>query len=149
MDSLSVSYAQGTVPTILVSLETANGSKMIAGDIDSGSDRSLIPMDHLGDLGLQASDLKKNKEKGLASDGNAFDTWSAHGIAITAQIFLPSDGGFNPWGPIFRLRPYFAETGSLLLGQLDFFAAFDVHFNNSPSGPTFELSPYQQSIPGP
>lgn len=149
MESLSVSYARGTVPTILVSLETTSGQKMIAGDIDSGSDRSLIPMEHLNDLGLRASDLTKSKQKGLASDGNAFDTWSARGVAITGQVFLPSDGGFNPWGPIFRLRPYFAETGSLLLGQLDFFAAFDVHFDNSPSGPIFELCPYQQAIPGP
>lgn len=149
MDSLSVSYAQGTVPTILISLETTNGRKMLAGDIDSGSDRSLIPLEHLGDLGLRASDLKKNKDRGLASDGNTFDTWSTRGKAITGQISLPSDGGFKPWGPIFRLRPYFAETGSLLLGQLDFFAAFDVHFDNAPGGPTFELRPYQQAIPGP
>jgi len=146
---LSVPYAHGTVPTILVALETAGGRKIVGGDVDSGSDRSLIPIDHLHDLGLRASNLKKNKERGLASGGATFPTWSAPGIAVTGQVVLPSDGGFDPWGPIFRLRPFFAETGSLLLGQLDFFAAFDVHFKNAPDGPLFELKPYAKTLQGP
>jgi hypothetical protein len=122
---------------------------MIGGDIDSGSDRSLIPMEYLSDLGLERTDLKENEEKGMASDGNTFPTWSTRSIAVTGQVVLPSDGDFNPWGPIFRLRPYFAETGSLLLGQLDFFAAFDVHFDNTSDGPTLELRPCVQALRGP
>ena len=53
MASLSVPYARGTVPTILLRLETTNGRKVVGGEIDSGSDRSLCPLGIAQDLGLQ------------------------------------------------------------------------------------------------
>jgi len=149
MDSLSVLYDRGTVPTILVALETFNGRTLAAGDIDSGSDRTLIPVEFLGELGLKTSDLKKTQTRGLAASGGQFDTWSTPGIAVTGQIEVTAGSGFRPWGPVFKLRPYFADTESLLLGQLDFFAAFDVHFVNATSGPIFELCPRVQQIKGP
>jgi len=149
--SLSIPYTRGTVPTILLRLETANGRKIVGGEIDSGSDRSLCPLSITGDLGLSPAELAKDANRGMPAVGDTFDTWSPVGIAITGQIVLPPDenGDFVPWGPIFPMAPAFAETNSLLLGQRDFFAAFDLRFLNQSDGPVFEICEYAHSPKGP
>lgn len=152
MPSLSVEYPSGTVPNISVQLETANGRKIVVGEIDSGSDRSLCPRAIAGDLGLRSRDLKKNDLKGMPAVGGTFDTWSADGIAVTGQIVLPdlSEGGFIPWGPMFPMSLAFADNAeTLLLGQQDFFAAFDIKFLNRSEGSVLEICECPKSPKGP
>jgi len=140
--SLSIDYPSGTVPNISVQLETTSGRKIVVGEIDSGSDRSLCPRAIANDLGLSSADLKKNDLKGMPAVGGTFDTWSADGIAVTGQIALPDtdEGGFVPWGPLFPMDLAFAdEAETLLLGQRDFFAAFDLKFLNRDGGSVLEI----------
>lgn len=142
MSTLSIAYPPGTVPNISVHIETASGRKIVVGDVDSGSDRSLCPMPIATDLGLAEADLKKNEFKGMPAVGGAFETWSADGVAMTGQIVLPDpdEGAFVPWGPLFPMDLVFADDAeTLLLGQRDFFAAFDLKFLNQEGGSVLEI----------
>ncbi len=44
-----------------------------------------------------------------------------------------------PWGPTFALNPAFSEKDPMLLGRADFFQAFTVTFQKSPTTPAFHL----------
>lgn len=72
-------------------------------------------------------------------------------MAINAQIVLPdlSEGDFVPWGPLFSLKPAFADAETLLLGQADFFAAFDVKFLHRDGGSVLEICERPRSPKGP
>ncbi len=130
MATLTISYETGTVPHVLVQLDTGNGFKRVVGEIDSGSVRSLCPLHFLPELGISESDLVRNDIPGTPAVGPEFDTFSAQ-VGITAQIMIPSpDNDVVPWGRIFPMDLVFAETDSLLLGQSDFFRCFDVSFIN-------------------
>lgn len=149
---MSIDYPSGTVPNISVQLETANGQKIVVGDVDSGSDRSLCPKAIAVDLGLTGTDLKKNKLRGMPAVGGTFETWSADGIAVTGQIVLPDpdEGAFVPWGPLFPMDLAFAdEAETLLLGQRDFFAAFDLKFLNRGGGSVLEICECPKAPKGP
>jgi hypothetical protein len=148
---LSLSYAQGTVPQVSVQLETAHGWKRIVGDVDSGSERSLCPLMFVKDLGLAPSDLAKAVKRGESAIGDIFDTWSARGVAINGQIVLPDsdEGDFVPWGPLFTMDLVFAETDTLLLGQSDFFASFDVKFLNRDNESVLEICECPKAFRGP
>lgn len=152
MNSLSIDYPAGTVPNISVQISTANGQKIVVGDVDSGSDRSLCTKAVAADLGLAARDLVKNDSKGMPAAGELFDIWSTDGIAVKGQIVLPDldTGEFLPWGPLFAMDLAFAEEAeTLLLGQRDFFAAFDVHFLNKTGGPVLEIAECHRRLIGP
>jgi hypothetical protein len=131
LPSLILSYDTGTVPQVSVQLETANGSKRAVGEIDSGSVRSLCPLLFLEELGLSTGDLVCNKRKGTPAVGPEFDTWSPK-VGISGQIMIPSleEKDLVPWDKLFSMNLVFAEAETLLLGQSDFFAAFDVEFLN-------------------
>lgn len=131
MPTLIVSYDTGSVPQIAIQLETANGSKRAVGEIDSGSVRSLCPLLYLEELGLSTDDLVKNGSKGEPAVGPRFDTWSPK-VGISGQIMIPSlhESDLVPWDKLFNMDLAFAETETLLLGQSDFFATFDVNFIN-------------------
>lgn len=131
MPTLILSYDTGTVPQVAVQLETASGSKRAVGEIDSGSVRSLCPLLYLGELGLSQDDLVKNDRKGTPAVGPEFDTWSP-AVGVSGQIMIPSlqESDLVPWDKLFKMDLVFAETDTLLLGQSDFFATFDVRFLN-------------------
>ncbi|MGC1165449.1 MAG: hypothetical protein WA862_05010 [Solirubrobacterales bacterium] len=82
------------------------------------------------ELGLSDDDLVLSKTHGEPAIGDNFELWEAQGIAFNGQIVLPDpgEGDFVAWGPMFSMDLVFAETDTLLLGQSDFFAAFDVKF---------------------
>ncbi len=86
---------------------------------------------YLEELGLSMDDLTKNENKGEPAVGPRFDTWSPN-VGISGQIMIPSlqESDLVPWDKLFRIDLAFAETETLLLGQSDFFAAFDVQFLN-------------------
>ena len=140
MATLNLSYASGTVPQVSVQLETANGRKTVIGQVDSGSDRSLCPLVFAEELGLQA-DLVPDEKRGEPAIGGTFDLWSPKEVAIHGQIVLPDpeENDFVPWGPLFSMAPAFADTDTLLLGQSDFFAAFDIKFLNRDGGSMLEI----------
>jgi hypothetical protein len=129
--TLILGYDNGTVPQVAVQLETSSGSKRAVGEIDSGSVRSLCPLLYLEELGLSTADLVKNERKGSPAVGPEFDTWSPK-VGISGQIMIPSleENDLVPWDKLFNMDLVFAETETLLLGQADFFAAFDVRFLN-------------------
>lgn len=149
--SLSISFDRGTVPQVSVQLTTSSGWKRIVGDVDSGSEKSLCPMAFARDLGLGSSDFAKGPKKGESAVGDVFDTWSPQGIAITGQIVLPDseEGDFVAWGPLFAMDLVFANTDTLLLGQSDFFAAFDVKFLNRDGGSVLEICEYAKGFRAP
>jgi hypothetical protein len=134
LPTLILSYDTGTVPQVSIQLETAGGSKRAVGEIDSGSVRSLCPLLYLEELGLSMEDLALNERKGSPAVGPEFDTWSPK-VGISGQIMIPSleENDLVPWDKLFSMDLVFAETETLLLGQSDFFAAFDVHFQMAPS----------------
>ncbi len=149
--ALSLSYARGTVPQISIHLGTGTGWKRVVGDVDSGSVRSLCPLMFAKDLGLGASDLVKDSKQGESAVGDIFDTWSPKGVAINGQIVLPdlNEGDFVPWGPLFSMDLAFADTETLLLGQSDFFAAFDVKFLNRDGEALLEICECPSPFKGP
>ncbi len=119
--------------------------------MDSGSEKSLCPMMFAQNLGLAPSDLAKAAKRGESAVGDIFDTWSPQGVAINGQIVLPDpdEGDFVPWGPLFAMDLVFADTDTLLLGQSDFFAAFDVRFLNRDDGSVLEICEFPKSLKGP
>lgn len=131
LPTLILSYDTGTVPQVSVQLDTASGSKRAVGEIDSGSVRSLCPLLYLDELGLSMDDLALNERKGAPAVGPAFDTWCPK-VGISGQIMIPSlqENDLVPWDKLFNMDLVFADTETLLLGQSDFFAAFDVQFLN-------------------
>lgn len=131
MPTLIIGHDTGTVPQVSIQLETAGGSKRAVGEIDSGSVKSLCPLLYLEELGLSMDDLVLNERKGAPAVGPEFDTWSAK-VGICGQIMIPSleENDLVPWDKLFNMDLVFADTETLLLGQSDFFSAFDVQFVN-------------------
>lgn len=99
----------------------------MVGQIDSGSVRSLCPLIFAEELGV-ADHLIKDAKRGEPAIGGEFELWVPKGIAVQGQIMKPDlhEGEVIPWGPLFPMDLAFAENTTLLLGQSDFFAAFDV-----------------------
>lgn len=152
MASYQFSYRRGTIPQVPILLQTSLGGKRVVGEIDSGSHKSLCPLAILGELGLSLGDLEEVPEGGEAAVGGTFPTWSARGTGITGQILAPNADrtDFEPWGSMFSLGHLsFADTTTLLLGQADFFAAFDLHFLNRAGTPTVEISELPGPVQGP
>jgi hypothetical protein len=103
------------------------------------------------DLGLSGDDLVLRDKKGEPAIGNDFDLWEATGIGFNGQVVVPdpAEGGFVAWGPMFGMDLVFAETDTLLLGQSDFFAAFDVKFLKDGQDALLELCERPNEFRGP
>lgn len=151
MPPLNIPYESGTVPQVTVRLGCGNGELTRVGTVDSGSSRSLFPKMYAPDLGLADEDLILSKTQGEPAIGDAFELWEARGIAFNGQIVLPDpgEGDFVAWGPMFAMDLVFAETDSLLLGQSDFFAAFDVKFLRHESDALLEICERPNQFRGP
>lgn len=151
MSSFSFTYDRGTTPRILVRLATSEGYRNAVGDIDSGSDRTLCPKVYAAELGIAGADLVLHRNTGQPAVGSRFDTWRPQGIAITGQILDPASGEDGPveWGPLFPMDLAFAETDTLLLGQRDFFAAFDLRFFTRNGEPMLGITPGAEKPRGP
>jgi hypothetical protein len=107
---------------------------LIRGIVDSGADRTVLPLSLALRLGV-AHLLDRTPEVGLGLVGRAFPLWSAssplHGWVVRA------DG--SAWGPRFRLRPLFADADVALLGRADFFRAFTITFQEHAEPPVYSL----------
>jgi len=151
MPPLSIPYEPGTVPQVTVRVGCGNGELTRIGTVDSGSSRSLFPKMFAEDLGLSEDDLVLRDEKGEPAIGDGFDLWEARGVAFNGQIVVPdpAEKDFVAWGPMFSMDLVFAETETLLLGQSDFFAAFDVKFLREGQNPFLEICERPMKFRGP
>lgn len=108
--------------------------------VDSGADRTLLPRDLLGQLGLKGSaDIAKdpNTSGGVRSK---FVTWSSL-VPLTAQIMLinQATGAATPWGPVISLAAGFAMRAPALAGRSDFFQPFYIVFQEGGAGANSEM----------
>ena len=105
--------------------------------VDSGADRTTFPLKIARDLGIQRDEL-------ILRPGGGRGVKSRFGLDE-----LPSDprrlsrhdvstGAETPWGPAFRLWPFFIDDDSSLLGRADFFSVFTVTFEEG-RGRVFHL----------
>jgi hypothetical protein len=131
-------YPAGVMPQVLVQLETNSGTKVVLGDVDSGADRSLFPLEIAADLGIE-SELVEDAKKGQGAHGARFPTYSSSAAVMGQLVRIDGNGNQVLWGQLFRMRPAFADTDSFLLGRQDFFSVFEVRFLNGTSGPVLEL----------
>lgn len=151
MSPLSIPYDPCAVPQLTVRVGCGNGELTRVGTVDSGSSRSLFPKMFAEDLGLSEEDLVLREEKGEPAIGDSFDLWEAKGVAFNGQIVVPDPGerDFVAWGPMFSMDLVFAETETLLLGQSDFFAAFEVKFLRNGEDALLEISERRSKLRGP
>jgi hypothetical protein len=96
--------------------------------VDSGADRTTLPLKIAWDLGIQRDELilRPGGGRGVKSH---FDVWTSS-VPIRAGVSTrdASTGADSAWGPAFTLSPVFIDGGSLLLGRADFFSVFTVTF---------------------
>jgi hypothetical protein len=96
--------------------------------VDSGADRTTLPLKIAWELGIQPDELilRPGGGRGVKS---RFDVW-ASALPIRAGVSTrdASTGADSAWGPAFTLSPVFIDGSSLLLGRADFFSVFTVTF---------------------
>jgi hypothetical protein len=108
--------------------------------VDSGAYRTSFPLQIAYDLGIQPDELVEDEHGGVGV-GSQFRVWTTTtDIHAGIAFFEPApDGTERPWGEGFSLSPAFTEHNAFLLGRADFFAAFDVTFENGSEGPLFHI----------
>lgn len=106
--------------------------------VDSGADRTTLPLKVAGDLGIQRNELISHPGGGRGVKSR-FDVWTSS-VPIRAGISArdASTGGDSAWGPAFTLWPFFIDDDSFLLGRADFFSVFTVTFEEG-RGRVFHL----------
>lgn len=112
----------------------------VVGLVDSGADRTLLPMPLAPELGIDpALDLEPQPGGSAGAGGLSFPTWTAR-KTIQAQVLGVLRDHIHPFGPVFALAPVFADDGPALWGRRDFFAAFTITFeSHTKHGPVFHL----------
>lgn len=138
MPRLTVPYTHAT-PVLRLVLTGPGGARGIAGVVDSGADRTLLPKRLAADLGVSSEDLEPTPEGSGGAGGAWFPTWVIP-YAIKAQVVVqfPAPRDVEPWGPTFDLTPEFAADTVPLFGRADFFEAFTVTLDQ-PGGACFHL----------
>jgi hypothetical protein len=113
--------------------------KGIAGVVDSGADKTLLPKRLAAELGIPGGDLEPTPEGSSGAGGAWFPTWEIP-YPIKAQVIapFPEPRGLEPWGPEITLTPEFATDTIPLFGRADFFEAFTVTIDQ-PGGQVFHL----------
>jgi hypothetical protein len=116
----------------------------VLGCVDSGADRTLLPLSTARRLGIKANQL--TLDPGTSGGvGSTFNTWSSTVPirGVVAAILDPAKGP-EPWGPGFAMNPAFTNLQpepSTLLGRADFFQAFSISFDEDAATPSFTISP--------
>ncbi|MCP9490946.1 MAG: hypothetical protein MSC31_13905 [Solirubrobacteraceae bacterium MAG38_C4-C5] len=96
-----------------------SASGPIVGLVDSGADRTCLPMGYATLIGYAADQLELHQGQGV---GGSLSLWQAMTPATAVVAGLPH--------PEIELRPTFIEGGSTpLWGRADFFATFGVCFD--------------------
>ena len=111
---------------------------LLAALVDSGADRTTLPLKIAWRLGIQQNELilRPGGGRGVKS---CFDVWTST-VPIQAEVSRRnvSTGADSAWGPAFTLSPFFIDDGSFLLGREDFFSVFTVTFEEG-GGRVFHL----------
>lgn len=138
MPRLTIPYSSQT-PVLRLALSGPRGARGIAGVVDSGADRTLLPKSLAASLGIAAEDFQATPEGSGGAGGAWFPTWTSPHV-IKARVMVPfsEPRGPEPWGPEIELTPEYAEETIPLFGREDFFGAFAVTFDQ-PGGPHFHL----------
>lgn len=138
MPRLTIPYTHAT-PILRLALIGPDGTRGIAGVVDSGADRTLLPKSLAAELGISGEDLEPTPEGSGGAGGAWFPTWVIP-YSIKAQVIVPfpEPRGLEPWGPEMDLTPEFAADTIPLFGREDFFEAFTVTLDQ-PGGKLFHL----------
>ena len=137
MPRLTVPYSL-EIPIINLGFEGPVGIRSVAGVVDSGADRTLLPKSLATRLGIPPEHLEP--AGGAEGAGGVwFPTWET-AYAIKARVVVPFEQprGPEPWGPWIEMNPEFATDTIPLFGRADFFTAFTVTFDQ-PTGKIFHL----------
>jgi hypothetical protein len=138
MPRLTTPYVHNT-PILRIAITGPRRRFVIAGVVDSGADRSLLPSSVAAALGFPEADLAPTPE-GSGGAGNMwFPTWELP-YAIKAHVIVPfpQPRGVELWGPEIEMKPEWAKDTVALFGRADFFATFIVTFDQMAS-PVFHL----------
>jgi hypothetical protein len=111
---------------------------LLAALVDSGADRTTLPLEIAWELGIQQNELIL-RPAGGRSVKSYFDLWTSS-VQIRARVRKRdiSTGADYAWGPAFTLCPSFIDDDLSLLGRADFFSAFTVTFEEG-GGRVFHL----------
>jgi hypothetical protein len=137
MPRLTVPYSLET-PIVNLGFEGPAGVRSVAGVVDSGADRTLLPKGLATRLGIPPEDLMP--AGGAEGAGGVwFPTWETR-YAIKARVVVPfaPPRGPEPWGPEIEMNPEFATETIPMFGRADFFQAFRVTFDQ-PRASIFHL----------
>jgi hypothetical protein len=126
---LTVPYTHDT-PILLLALVGPRRRIPLAGVVDSGADRTLLPNSVAATLGFPEGDLIPTEEGSGGAGDIWFPTWELP-YPIRAQVIasFPPPRGIEMWGPELDLTPEFAKDTVALFGRADFFGAFVVTFD--------------------
>jgi hypothetical protein len=134
---LTIPYSHDT-PIITLALKGPGGTTAIAGVVDSGADKTLLPKRFAAKLGIPDEHLEPTEGSDGAGDA-WFPTWEIP-YPIEARIVVPFAQPRGPelWGPPIALTPEFATETLPLFGRADFFEVFTVTIDQ-PGGQLFHL----------
>jgi hypothetical protein len=111
---------------------------LLAALVDSGADRTTLPLKIAWKLGIQQNELilRPGGGRGVKS---RFNVWTSS-VQIRARVRrrVASTGAESAWGPTFTLCPSFIDDDLSLLGRADFFSVFTVTFEEG-RGRVFHL----------
>ena len=113
-------YSSGHRPYLALHVTGPSGSSgPVVGLIDSGADRTCLPLGYAALMGYQAEQLELRRGQQV---GGSLNMWEAMAPARAIVVGLPK--------PEFELRPTFVEGSTTpLWGREDFFATFGVSFD--------------------
>jgi hypothetical protein len=135
---LTTPYIRET-PILRLALTGPSTQFVLAGVVDSGADRTLLPTSVAATLGFPPTDLMPTPDGSGGAGDTWFPTWELP-YPVPAQVMAPFPLPRGPklWGPEFELAPEFAKDTVALFGRQDFFETFIVTFKQ-PGGPVFHL----------
>jgi hypothetical protein len=134
---LTVPYLQ-RAPILGLALRGPARTLAVAGVVDSGADRTLLPRSLALELGVRAEDFEPTPAGSGGAGGSWFPTWTAS-HPLRARVVPFGEATRNePWGPEFELWPEYAADTIPLFGRADFFESFAVTFDQ-PGGQGFHL----------
>lgn len=138
MARLTIPYTHAT-PILRLALIGPGGTRGIAGVVDSGADRTLLPKSLVANLGVPDEDLEPTPEGSGGAGGAWFPTWVIpYPIKARIVVPFPEPRGLESWGPEMELTPEFATDTIPLFGREDFFEVFTVTLDQ-PGGGLFHL----------
>jgi hypothetical protein len=140
MPRLTTPYTHET-PILRLAITGPHRPFALAGVVDSGADRTLLPLSVARSLGFPDTDLIPTPD-GSGGAGNMwFPTWELpHSIKAHVIVPFPAPRGVELWGPELTLNPEWAKDTVALFGRADFFDAFVVTFDQKRTdGPEFHL----------